>query len=76
MGTLCMILGALSLVMSSTVVGIVFGIAALILYFIIKSKGSEKDKRWARVGMVGAAFGLTSSLMTIVLSIVGAQYAG
>ena len=48
MGTLCMILGALSLVMSSTIVGIVFGIAALILYFIIKKKGSEKDQRWAR----------------------------
>ena len=76
MGTLCMILGALSLVMSSTIVGIVFGIAALILYFIIKKKGSEKDKRWARVGLVGAAFGLTSSLMTIVLSAIGAQYMG
>ena len=76
MGTLCMILGALSLVMSSTVIGIVFGIVALVLYFVIKAKGSEKDKRWARVGMVGAAFGLTSSLMTIILSFVGAQYMG
>ena len=76
MGTLCMILGALSLVMSSTIVGIGFGIAALILYFIIKKKGSEKDQRWARVGLVGAAFGLTSSLMTIVLSAIGAQYMG
>jgi len=68
MATTCLILGIASLVFSSTWISPVAGVGAIVLWFVISQKeGNQRERQWARVGLVGAIFGLGSFLMNLIM---------
>ncbi len=68
MSTACLILGIASLVFANTWIGPIAGIGALGLWFAVnRGAKNQRERQWARVGLVGAIFGLGSFLMNVIM---------
>ena len=73
MSMFVMVAGIFSLVMSTSVFGLVLGAAALIVSVILKKKKADtltpKDLSRIKIGQMAAFFGVTSSILLLIISL-------